>query len=548
VKRDEAPIELRRPLARLSRSLDLSVVIDKLRQHATTNEVAAATPGFHPRDPQGAWSDFYFDMSNAYARIMQAAGRSARVHKRSDRSSEIAVSLNPYSQKWVKQHAGELCVELSRQQHDMVRDIVRRGYDSGARTETMASQIKRVVGLTSRQEQAVWNYRDRLDDGSYEDAELGAMADRYAAKQLTYRSENIARTENRFAVEHGRRDEWLQARDDGDLPESARRVWASAPASHRLCEICQAMDGQERGLDENFVSDEGDEVESPPIHPSCFPGDALVTPVGRIASHSRRSYQGDIIVVHTAAGNQLTCTPNHPILAFHGWRAAHELRPGDHVLSCLASDGVTLNVVNDQGDMPPVGHQIADLPRKFGLTRIGHVPVSAEDFHGDGVSSEVEIVSPNGELRCQSQAGDPWGEHLLDSRYPGTRSFTRKSRALSFFIRYRSSSGRCMSCGRQTDPLIERHHRHALNHGLMTIAGDDAGSQKPPPDSPAADVEGFGQRLLALSPHVSVDKIANVDVLAFGHEVFNLETTSGCYIAQGLIAHNCRCTTTLIFS
>jgi hypothetical protein len=180
------------------------------------------------------------------------------------------VPTNPYAAEWIKAHAGELCVELSRQQHESVRAIVDRMYREGRRPEEMADQIERVVGLTSRQEQAVENFRQRVLDDTGDEDIADARAGRYADSQLVYRSENIARTENRYAVEQGRRTEWLQARDDGEMPTAAKRAWTSLPKSARLCDACADMDGQEVGLDEDFYSEVLEiYVPCPPLHPSC---------------------------------------------------------------------------------------------------------------------------------------------------------------------------------------------------------------------------------------------------------------------------------------
>ena len=267
VKKDAAPIALRRPFIRLARTPLPPRVLELLRHRAGVETVLAAMPAFHARDPQGPWAVFHAEMSNAFARIMAEAGRAARVRKAVERAPEITVATNPYSARWIKGHASELAVELSRQQHDNVRAIVQRGYGSGARPEDMAAQLRRVVGLTSRQETAVQNFYLRAVDEDEDTAD--ARTDRYAESQLTYRTETIARTENRYAVEHGRMDEWKQARDDGEISDASRRVWVSAPSSGRLCEVCEEMDEEEVGLDEPFTLPDGETVDCPPGHPNC---------------------------------------------------------------------------------------------------------------------------------------------------------------------------------------------------------------------------------------------------------------------------------------
>jgi len=268
MKKDASPLSLRRPLAKLARSLFTGRMLDLLKKGASPEAVAAELPQFHPRDPQGAWAVFHAELSNAYERISAEAGKAARVRKAIERAPEIRVALNPYSKKWIKNRAGEKAVELSKEQHDLVRDIVRRGYARGARPEEMAAHLKRAIGLTSRQEEAVQNHWQQTYEETGDEGTADARADRYALRQLSYRTEMVARTENHFAVENGRRDEWLQARDDGEIPETARRKWVSAPSSDRLCEICEDMDGVDVGLDEPFVLPNGESVDTPLAHPN----------------------------------------------------------------------------------------------------------------------------------------------------------------------------------------------------------------------------------------------------------------------------------------
>lgn len=281
MKRDESPLSLRRPFVRFARTLitpDISrQLLDALRAKHPPAGVAEFLPRWNARDPQGAWAVYYAEIANAYTRIMAAAGRTARVRKDDkgtissvERAPEIMVPTNPYSADWIKDHVGDLCVELSQQQHESVRAIVARMYDEGRRPEEIAEHVRTVVGLTSRQEEAVINFWVRTLDETGDEDIASERAQRYADKQLVYRSENIARTENRSAVEQGRLSEWLQARDDDELPQAAKRQWEAAPASHRLCEACEALNGMVVGLDEEFHSDELEaSVMTPPLHPQC---------------------------------------------------------------------------------------------------------------------------------------------------------------------------------------------------------------------------------------------------------------------------------------
>ena len=262
MNRDEAPLALRRPFIRLARAVITPQFQELLRRGAGPDVVAGALPRFHRRDLQGPWRDFWTEVTSAYAHIMHDAGRKARTWKSVERAPEITVSLNPRSKKWIDEHAAEMCVELSRQQHEAVRAYVADAYARGARPETMAQHLRTVVGLTSRQQTAVANFADQEDV-------TDAQVERYAQKQLSLRVESISRTENRYAVENGRMAEWQTAREDGELPDGAKKQWNAAPDSYRLCDGCEEMDGQTVDIDEDFHSDILDwSGPCPPAHPN----------------------------------------------------------------------------------------------------------------------------------------------------------------------------------------------------------------------------------------------------------------------------------------
>jgi hypothetical protein len=52
------------------------------------------------------------------------------------------------------------------------------------------------------------------------------------------------------------------------LPKDQKRAWIVTP-DDKICDFCEALDGQAVALDEPFVSDEYGEVDTPPLHPQC---------------------------------------------------------------------------------------------------------------------------------------------------------------------------------------------------------------------------------------------------------------------------------------
>tara|TARA_R110000787_G_scaffold7296_7_gene25066 strand:- start:137 stop:502 length:366 start_codon:yes stop_codon:yes gene_type:complete len=83
--------------------------------------------------------------------------------------------------------------------------------------------------------------------------------------------------------------------------------------------------------------------------------------------------------------------------------------------------------------------------------------------------------------------------------------------------------------------------------GLATGPGLDTGLGEPSHDDRSADSVSGGDTAGGLSTEVSAADLVYRKVDAFHREsfcgyVYNLETATGYYVAQGVVASNCRCT------
>jgi hypothetical protein len=71
---------------------------------------------------------------------------------------------------------------------------------------------------------------------------------------------------------------------------------------------------------------------------NCFPGKTMVRAWGIERSY-RRWYKGSMVTIHTALGDELSATPNHPVLSSRGWVAVGLLKEGDYLVRCSLGDG-----------------------------------------------------------------------------------------------------------------------------------------------------------------------------------------------------------------
>lgn len=205
-----------------------------------------------------------------------------------DQFNERAVSL-------LREDGLARVVGFSQEQTRIVRGLIEDGIARGVNPRTVARDIRESIGLTESQAMAVGNYRSMLEnqgraplseslqrelrDGRSDrsvqraidrstplpQAQIDSMVERYRDNYVAYRAEVIARTEALRALHQGTEEAVAQVLDSGEVPESmVTRTWSTA-GDERVRASHVAMDGQERGVGEDFVSGDGNTLK--------FPGD-----------------------------------------------------------------------------------------------------------------------------------------------------------------------------------------------------------------------------------------------------------------------------------
>lgn len=183
---------------------------------------------------------------------------------------------NPRAIQAAQQQAGDLIREVTVETRLAVRDIVVRGQRDGLEIREQVKLIRQHVGLTQRQANAVYNYRQGLVESGRSPEQVDRMTGRRYQRAIRQRSTTIARTETIRASNSGQQELWRQAREAGIIPAGARRVWVASPDA---CEFCRPMNGQVVGLEEAFQSGQArgaagqvrqlPSTLTPPIHPRC---------------------------------------------------------------------------------------------------------------------------------------------------------------------------------------------------------------------------------------------------------------------------------------
>ncbi len=204
---------------------------------------------------------------------------------------------NLRAEQWLRQNSATLVTRIIEDQREALRIALDRGMNVGANPRTTALDLvgridpasgRRkggIIGLTSQQARWVGAASAELTSGDPEsltnyltrnrrDARfdptvirainsgkpipattIAKMVGRYSDSLLLMRGETVGRTEAINALNRSAYEGYKQAVDAGAVQkDAARKVWDSAGNDGRTRDSHIAMDGQEVGIDEPFVS------------------------------------------------------------------------------------------------------------------------------------------------------------------------------------------------------------------------------------------------------------------------------------------------------
>ena len=263
------------------------------------------------------------------------------------------------------------------------------------------------------------------------------------------------------------------------------------------CEECLPHNG------EFFPKDDPPEI---PAHPWCLPAGVVVRPCGDLLGATWRQYRGEMVTVETATHKKLTCTPNHPILTPHGWVAAGGLHVGEDVSCCDQLHGR----VTDLHDIhePACVEDAVQAFRESCNVCSDPVAVAREDFHGDGGSSEIAVVSTYGLLRDRlySKIEQVLAQvRLVLREITGVSLDGLGSLAFTFPHPMRATHGR-MGCLSPKPFALWGAMPHGQRSGLIIAAWGDSVPPEAFDDGPAVDIETFGQGIDGLSRAIERDE------------------------------------------
>lgn len=342
-----------------------------------------------------------------------------------------------------------------------------------------AAQIRAAIRSQPFQGRLLKEYFEALDAATYarvRDAiRLGVAQGETMAqiaqriRQATQISRRGAELVTRTAVSHVSNVARQATYEDNDDVISGVQ-WV-ATLDTRTSDLCKGLDGKV------FPIDKG---PRPPAHYQCLPGSTLVSARHRITSVFKRWYDGEIVVIRTAAGKELSSTPNHPILTDSGWIASGLLNVGGNVVCDGGDEAVRPAGVHDK-HMPARIEEIAQAFIQSCEMGAMPMPVAAEDFHGDGVDGDIGIVASDRLLTDghESALAQKCSQGALVAGDAGLANFTSFGDLAPVLVGLPASSGCIVSFFGKGSPLTLREVGHSRELLFRSSAqANSAGLQK----------------------------------------------------------------------
>ena len=269
----------------------------------------------------------------------------------------------------------------------------------------------------------------------------------------------------------------------------------------------------------------------PISHPRCFPAGTRVVPIGSVRTGYRGRFTKACRVIRTATASVITITPNHLVATTRGWVPANRIRVGDDMLRC--TDERRMAMLFGHSNLYQVPTDIADVFASLRHAgRHSRVVAAADHLHGDGASidGEIDVVDAAwGLLRGRYADGvQRIGQSVFMAADADALAIPSKSRLDHSLARRSDATTSCIS-GLDVHPIgISTPN---LDAALMQVVADGV-------VAPFDLARNLKARLPGL---IEPDKVIDIgwsDATIGGH-VYDLETSSSMYLAQGMVARNC---------
>jgi hypothetical protein len=290
----------------------------------------------------------------------------------------------------------------------------------------------------------------------------------------------------------------------------------------------------------NFRIDEIPAIGIPGnVHVGCVPGSTLV---GASAGHSamKRWHVGDLVEIRTQSGYVLTATPNHPVLTPNGWLPLGQIESGLNVVIQVDGQRFALSDPSDDNQTTTIAERFEAIRVSSSMVPV-RVKMTPEDFHGESVGGEIDIVGADCNLWNESKGLHEGPQNNFVTATSRRNSMPRLSTFKQLIRRVFDSAYSVMRRFGIRLSLLRCHSTGADSLLLSDRTSTDTVFQKNSRDDVSAYVVPSRETLDTLAGAVSNDQIVEVRRYPFSGHVYNLSTNCGCYVANGVVVHNCGC-------
>lgn len=279
----------------------------------------------------------------------------------------------------------------------------------------------------------------------------------------------------------------------------------------RTTALCKANDGK--------IFDVGTGPR-PPLHFRCFPGDTDILTVSRVSNVYKRAYKGSFVNIFTKSGRSLRVTPNHPILTRRGWVEAGKLNCFDQ-LACITNELLFVKYAKNN-----VKAKFVDLFSAINISAnpsmVTNRPTTAKDFHGDFSNGEVGVINI-----------DSLTWHNIVKLFKKSNDYASTARNTKMFRDSRCSNSVFISIKNSLFFFFSK-----LNNLYRFYR--DIIFNKSSFNWIISSAEKLPYIFNSRSAFAEFDNISDLFTSEEDTHVFNLENDGNWYIANGVIAHNCR--------
>ena len=369
------------------------------------------------------------------------------------------------------------------------------------------------------------------------------------------KAECIARNETVYAIKSGRLEQ------DESLAEkyglNVKLVWRTSQ-DNEVCPVCQAMAGQTIELGKAFAdtiktadgevlswehSSWNDNGRIPDAHVNCVLGDTKIL-ADEVKVATRMNYSGEVVKLSTKNGRTITTTPNHILLTARGWVLAKNITKADQVIAY--SDRVKPFMGNNtiDGDIPTISEQFITASESDGVvTR--KMPATTKDFKGDGIKDEeIDVIFVDGFLSNKGESSfDKFNTKLpFISGSIQDDSLSGISTLDQLLMGTLAASHGIMGSDCEAIALLGSERGHTNIHRLTSTTAYNARLLEAKSNRSTTTTESFRNSFLTNTGLIEFDDVVSVEIdTVHNTPVYDLETTSTLYAANGIVSSNCRC-------